>query len=213
MLKGELQQTVPARELELLADVGAVRFDGAMTDKKLGRDFPRSFAFSNAFEDSPLRGSQIIEPRPFPRQQCGAVPALQHEVAECGAYVGIAFGNRGDAVENLRRSGLFEHITVDAQIQRGVERLFFLCHRKDDNARGAFFGFQGVHNFEPAHVWQMEVEHGHVRDLLQNYLDSFLTSASFANNFEARILLDGLTQSLPEQGMVIHNDYTNLFVR
>jgi hypothetical protein len=47
--------------------------------------------------------------------------------------------------------------------------------------------------------------------LLQNHLDSFLTSASFANNFEARILLDGLTQSLPEQGMVIHNDYTNLF--
>jgi hypothetical protein len=59
----------------------------------------------------------------------------------------------------------------------------------------------------------MEVENGHVRDLLQNHLDGFLASAGFASDFEARMLLDGLTQSLPEQGKVIHNDYANLFFR
>src|SRR5690349_2489184 len=61
VIKSEFDQRVAPFQVELLANVGAVVFDGAMADEEFGADLLAGLVLGNQLEDAPLGGGEVLE--------------------------------------------------------------------------------------------------------------------------------------------------------
>ncbi len=80
VLKGELQETVAAVDIEFCGDIRAVGFDGAITDAEVVRNFLAGLVQSNELQDTPLCRGQVGKARLF-RQEVFCPLAPAHKVA------------------------------------------------------------------------------------------------------------------------------------
>ena len=63
MLQGKLEQPVRSAQLQLLANMCAMRLHRSRADEKLGGDFPAGFAIGNPFQNAPFRRGEIFQAR------------------------------------------------------------------------------------------------------------------------------------------------------
>ncbi len=76
MCESEFYQNVTAAQVEFLADVGAVRFDRAVTDEKFFGDFLARFVFGNEFENAAFGRCEVFDAGFFLGQSGGATAAF-----------------------------------------------------------------------------------------------------------------------------------------
>jgi hypothetical protein len=74
--ESEFYQNVTAAQIEFLADIGAVRFDRAVTDEKLFADFFARFVFGNEFQNAAFGRRQVFDAGFFIGQSGGAAAAF-----------------------------------------------------------------------------------------------------------------------------------------
>ena len=75
VLKGELQETVAAVDIEFCGDIRAVGFYSAITDAEVVRNFLAGLVQSNELQDAPLCRGQVGKARLFSRR-CFALSLL-----------------------------------------------------------------------------------------------------------------------------------------
>ncbi len=74
--ESEFYQNVTAFQVEFLADVGAVRFDRAVTDEKFFGDFFAGFVFGDEFENAAFGRREVFDAGFFLGQSGGAAAAF-----------------------------------------------------------------------------------------------------------------------------------------
>ena len=107
--------------------------------------------------------------------------------------------------KNVVRRAVLHHVSPHAQIHRGVEHVLFVIHGEKDRRHRRFHLLQRPHHFQTAEARHINVHNRDVRLQIRNHLHRRLAIGSFADNAEARILLDDLAQAAPEHRMIIHN--------
>src|SRR5215813_4583224 len=100
--------------LELLADIGPVSLHGAVADEELVGDLATRFVFRDQLQDAPLGGRKIFQLRFLLTERYGATMAVEQKTSQRGADIILSGCNRSHAIDYVRQSAVFEHVTFGA---------------------------------------------------------------------------------------------------
>src|SRR5262245_14070187 len=95
-----------------------------------GGDLSAGLPVGDQLEDAALGGGEVGERR-FLLRQFGSTPATANEKRrERWADVFLTGRDRLDALNDLGRGAVLQHVSVDAEVERGIEVMFVLVHRQ-----------------------------------------------------------------------------------
>lgn len=187
MLHRELEQRVAATQFQLEGDVVAVMFDGADTDVEQRRDLAAGLPFGNQLQDAALGRRELREGRLLLRQRRGAPASPDEKGREGGADIFLSGRHHLDAVDDLRGGTVLHHITLDPQVERGVQIVFVLVHRQQDDRHGEPLLADGTRHGKAVFDRHGQVEHCDIGACALQPLQGLLAVGGFEHDFELRL--------------------------
>ncbi len=127
MFEGESEQGVVAFEFELLADAGAVVFDGADAQEEFVGNLLVRFVFGDQFQHAPFDGRERGEVWSAVGQLRSAAAAFEQEARELRADIFLPGSHGANALDDVGQGAVFDDITFHAQVERLVEEVFIPC--------------------------------------------------------------------------------------
>src|SRR5690242_15053656 len=94
----KLQETIGAHKFKLFANVRAVRFNRAGTDKKFSGNFLGGFAQRYALQDALFGNGQVVEARFVRRERFRAAAAAEEKIGKRRAHISFVSRYGGNAI-------------------------------------------------------------------------------------------------------------------
>src|SRR5262249_7397476 len=118
-------------------------------------------------------------------------------------------GDRADGLDDLRKSGVLQHVTFRAGLEGAVQHGGLAVHRQEHDSRallpGELLGYA-----ESAQDGQLHVEDDHVGQVAPDLLERDLSVGGLGHHAQVRLGLDDLPEPLPEDRMVVGDDDPDL---
>ena len=209
MFDGEVNQPIPAGDIQLFTDVRAMRIHGAGADAALGSNFPGRFAVRNAIENATLRSGKLAKARLVPLQGFSPAGSAQQEICQRGADVSFTSRDRGNAIQNLSFGSLFQDVALNAKTDRLVEKLLILFLAEDNDVNCQVFCLQQGRQFKAVQPGEIGIDYGDVGLMLEDSLQAGIPLGGFGNDIEPFVLAQKLTQTPSAQWVFVYNGDTD----
>lgn len=122
----------------------------------------------------------------------------------------LAPGDGADGGHDVGGGAVFENVAFGPHIERFVEEIFFAVDGQEDDGGVEFLFAQRARDSEAVHLRHVDVEDGDLGLERLNPLQRRLAVAGFGDDFELRVGLDHLPQSLAHNRMIVGNQHADV---